>query len=307
MGKVNKILVIVGPTGCGKSDLAYKIACKIKSEIVSADSRQIYKVMDIGTAKPSLEIRNKIKHHFVDELDLTRNFSAGDFLKEGREIIKNIFSKNKLPIIVGGTGLYIDALINGLILGANRNNEIRNEILNTLEKYGSESIFKELEKVDPVISKKYNHTQTRFVVRALEVFYSTGIPISEHHKNQEIEKLPANIFALDWDRKILYDRINNRVDKMLENGFLNEVKYILKHRYDEKLPSLNTVGYKEAIEFLKNIISENEFIRLMKQNSRRYAKRQLTWFRRNKNIQWYKISNESDLDGIAENILKYYK
>ena len=305
---MKKILAIVGPTASGKSELAYRISEKIKSEIISADSRQIFKYLDIGTAKPTIEIRNKFKHHFVDELKPSEYFSAGEFAKHAKIKINNIFKHDKLPIIVGGTGLYISSLIYGLFEGVGKNDEIRNELLDKLKNFGADYLHNELKKVDPISAKKYIPAQTRFVVRAMEVFLTSGIPISEHHKNQKQKEIfPSIIIGLNWERKILYDKINKRVDEMIANNFIDEVKNILEIGYDEKIPALQTVGYKEAIEFLKNKISYDEFVRLMKQSSRRYAKRQMTWFRRMKEIIWFDLKIEDDFENVKLKVLKLIK
>lgn len=301
-----KVIVIVGPTCSGKTSLSLKLAGLIPSEIISADSRQIYKNLDIGTAKPSKEQLQKVPHHLIDFLNPSENYDVSKFENDAKGIIEQIHKKIKTPIVVGGSGLYIKALIDGIFDTAEKDEDYRKELLQKRKEHGNEFLYEELKKVDPVSAVKMLPQNWKRVMRALEVFHTTGEPIWKHHQKQSTtkeRKYSFLQFGLNWDRKILYDNIDKRVDWMIENGLIEEVKNILNKGYDKNLNSLNTVGYKEIIQHLDGEISLERAIELIKRNSRHYAKRQLTWFRKDKRIRWIDILDLKELDGIAEIII----
>jgi len=304
---LKRIFVIVGPTASGKTLLSEYISELLPIEIISADSRQIYKHLNIGTAKPPKELLQKIKHHFVDELEPNEDFNAGEFSIRGRKIIEEIFSRNKTPLVLCGTGLYLRALIDGIFSGPAADDEIRDRLLHRYQIEGGEKLLEELRVIDFEAAKKMLPTNKLRIVRALEVFELTGKPIS---KIQEEETKAGNftpvMFGLEWERKILYEKINKRVEEMFKNGFLDEVKQLLKKGFSSKLNSMQTVGYKEAFSFLNNEITFERMKELMKQNSRRYAKRQLTWFRKDKRIQWFFLEQETDYRILAQRIINSF-
>ena len=309
-GRSNKtdVIVIVGPTCSGKTNLSLKLAQLIPSEIISADSRQIYQFLDIGTAKPSKIELEKIPHHLVDILDPSKNYDVSIFEKDAEKVIEEIFNKNKTPIIVGGSGLYIKALIDGIFDTTDNDEEYRKELLQKRKEFDNEFLYEELKKVDPVSAEKMLPQNWKRIMRALEVFHTTGEPIWKHHQNQSTSKAKKynfRQFGLNWDRKKLYENIDRRVDEMIENGFVDEVKNILEMGYDKNLNSLNTVGYKEIIQHLDGMISLERAIELIKRNTRHYAKRQMTWFRKDERIHWFEIQNKEDLDSIPQKILRF--
>ena len=263
--------------------------------------------MDIGTAKPSLEERGNITHYFVDEYPPDQDFNASEFGNKGRLIIDDILRRSTLPLIVGGSGLYIRALVDGLFEGPPPDPELRHQLYHRLKEEGAEKLLSELRAVDPVAAASMLPSNTRRIVRALEVHQLTGVPISELQKSKiEISFTP--VFAgLQWDRAVLYDRINRRVDLMIERGLVEEVKKMLVSGYVPTLNALQTVGYKEAIDFLSGKISHERMVELIKQNSRRYAKRQLTWFRYDERIQWFAVCSDEDFEGIAIQIGEYFR
>jgi len=302
-----KILVIVGPTASGKTLLSECIAELLPIEIISADSRQIYKYLNIGTAKPPKEFLKKIKHHFVDDLEPNEDFSAGEFSKQGKAIIEEIFSRNKIPLVLCGTGLYLRALIDGIFDGPSANNEIRERLWKRYYEDGGEKLLEELRAIDCEAAKKMLPTNKLRIVRALEVFELTGKPISKIQKEEtQAGNFLTIMFGLEWERKILYEKINQRVEEMLANGFLEEVKEILAMGFSSKLNALQTVGYKEAFSFLQGEISFEKMKELFKQNSRRYAKRQLTWFRGDSRIHWLHIRTIEDLPLLAKDIVEQF-
>jgi tRNA dimethylallyltransferase len=299
-----KVLVIVGPTASGKSALALEVARHVPSEIISADSRQVYKLLTIGTAKPSLEDREIVKHHFVDEILPDQHFNAGDFGANGRVTIAEIVKRKKLPIVVGGTGLYVRSLVDGLFSGPGREGEIRDELEFRLESEGVDVLLEELRSVDPEAAERMLPSNHRRIIRALEVYYATGKPISQHHgEHKKQQYFDEQFVGLEWERKVLYDRINSRVDLMIAEGLLDEVRGLMSRGYDDWYQSLQTVGYKEAFAFLRKEISYDRMVELMKQNTRRFAKRQLTWFRRDERIRWFEIKAEVEILRIAEQVL----
>lgn len=298
------IAVILGPTGVGKTDLSILISKEIPVEIISADSRQIYKLLDIGTAKPSPHILNEIPHHFINYLDLDQYYSAGQFGKEARKKIMQIFTRGRIPLIVGGSGLYIRALLKGFFEGNIVNLEIRQSLQKRLEEEGSKALYKELMELDRESASKIHPNNSKRVLRALEVCLVSGKKFSSLRKKKP-PPMPYRIlkFGINKSRNKLYQDINSRVDLMFQNGLVSEVTRILDLGYDINLNSINTVGYKEVIRFLKGEIDQNTCIEQVKQNSRRYAKRQLTWFRAEKDIQWYIIENSEDLKMVASDIV----
>jgi tRNA dimethylallyltransferase len=305
-----KVFLIVGPTCSGKTYLSLKLSELIPSEIISADSRQFYKFLNLGTAKPSKEELHKIPHHFIDFLKPSETYNVSRFEKDAEKTIEIIFKKNKMPIVVAGSGLYIKALIDGIFDTADKDEEYRGELLQKRKEFGNEFLYEELKKVDPVSAAKMLPQNWKRVMRALEVFHTTGEPIWKHHQKQALSKAKKYNFkqvGLNWDRKILYDNIDRRVDEMIENGLIDEVKNILKKGFNKNLNSLNTVGYKEIIQYLDGEISLERAIELIKRNTRHYAKRQLTWFRKDKRIEWSDVNEFSDLDQFAEQIVASLK
>lgn len=309
--KIDKtVIVIVGPTGSGKTNLSLKLAQFIPAEIISADSRQIYKFLDVGTAKPSKDELKKVPHHIIDTLNPSENYDASLFEKDAEKIIEEIFKKKKTPIVVGGSGLYIKALIDGIFDTADKDEYYRKKLLEKRKEFGNEFLYEELKKVDPQSAANMLSQNWKRVMRALEVYHSTGEPIWKHHEKQSSGKEKKYLFkqfGLNWQREDLYNKINQRVDWMNENGLIEEVKSILSRGFNKNLNSLNTVGYKEIIQYLEGKITLERAIALIKQNTRHYAKRQLTWFKKDQRINWLKIDSFEDLENASTKIYQELK
>ncbi len=299
-----RVIVITGPTCLGKSYLGLKIAQLTIGEIISADSRQIYKRLNIGTAKPTSDELKKIKHHFIDILNPHEDYDANKFSIDAENVIDDIHKRKKTAIVAGGSGLYVKALIDGIVDSADKDENLRKELLTKKEKYGNEFLYNELEKVDPISADKMLPQNWKRVMRALEVFYLTGKPIHQHHNSQDKNsKFNFYQIGLNWNREVLYTRIEERIDKMIEDGLVDEVMGILSDGYDKNLNSLNTVGYKEIISYLEKEITLIRAIELIKRNTRRYAKRQLTWFRADERINWFNVSSLSDIYDLAHQLI----
>jgi tRNA dimethylallyltransferase len=302
------VLILVGPTGIGKTYLSIKIAQYLNVEIVSADSRQIYRLLDIGTAKPSQEILESIPHHLINFLRPDEYFSAGMYSQIGRRVIDQIHNRGNIALVVGGSGLYIHALIDGLHNIDVRDEKIRSSLRSRMLKEGVGALYKELKLIDPKLAGKIKPKDTQRIIRGLEVYLKTGQKMSEL---QEEETKPADfipmMYGLNASREYLYHRINDRVDQMLEKGFLAEAANLRLMGYKKDLNALNTVGYKEIFEYLDDHISFDEMIELTKRNSRRYAKRQLTWFRKDERIKWIDVSEDTDYSEAAEKITREYQ
>jgi tRNA dimethylallyltransferase len=302
------VLVIVGPTAVGKTSIALSIAGIIPCEIISADSRQIYRFMDIGTSKPSKEELREVPHHFIDILNPDEDYSAGQFSDQARETIQNIFSADKIPLVVGGSGLYIRALLEGFFGMNYRDEKIRKQLVAQLEDKGVFSLYHELEFVDPIFAKDIHPNDAKRIIRGLEIYYISGKPVSELYAHKDAAPFSWVKFGLNTERKLLYKMINKRVDTMFKMGFIEEVKQLLEKGYSSNLNSLNSVGYKELIQFLKNKIDYSECVDLIKRNTRRYAKRQLTWFKAEKDIHWISIQPEQDhVSAIAREIIQEFE
>lgn len=302
-----KVIVIVGPTASGKTALSIELAKKINGEIVSCDSMQIYKDMDIGSAKPTQEEMQGIKHYMIDIATPEERFSVAEYKKQAETAIEEILNKGKTPIVVGGTGLYANSLIYGI-----EYNEIKldEQYRNKLEKIASSEkglseLYEEAVKIDCQAMSIISPNDKKRIIRVLEIYHSTGKTKTE----LEIEsrkngvKYDYKVFAINMEREILYERINKRVDIMIENGLIDEVKNILK-KYKEFPTAMQGLGYKEVVEYFNKEISKEEMIEKIKQETRRYAKRQLTWFRKNKETVWLNgLENmQNNIDIILEGI-----
>ena len=295
-----KIVVIAGPTASGKTSLAIELAKKINGEIISSDSMQIYKDMDIGTAKVTKEEMQGIKHYLIDFVSPEDRYSVSNFKNDAERAIEEILSKGKVPIIAGGTGLYIDALVYSINYpDMEFDEEYRNELMKKAETTeGLEILYNEAEKIDPVAIEKISKNDKKRIIRILEIYKQTGKNKTQQEKESRLKevKYDYKVFALNMDRQVLYNRINKRVDKMIENGLIEEVKYI-KQKYNKYPTAMQALGYKEVVEYLNNDISYEDMIEKIKQETRRYAKRQLTWFRKNKETKWLNIE-EGNLKNI---------
>lgn len=281
------VIIIAGPTASGKTDVSLELAKLIDIEVISADSRQVFKYMDIGTAKPSKEELSAVRHHYIDILYPDEYFSAGRFGEQAYNTLLEINANGKIPVVVGGSGLYIKALVEGLF---SEEIEIEQDIKDSLQEIyvekGKDELYRMLLDKDIVSASRYYDKNPMRVMRALQYYLATGEKFSNAQQNMPERKINPMYFAIQHNREELYDRINLRTELMWENGFKEETERILDLGYSPKLNSLNTVGYKECIQFLTNRISKEEAIDKMKQNTRRFAKRQLTWFRKIENINW---------------------
>ena len=284
-----KVVVIVGPTASGKTAVSIELAKKINGEIISADSMQIYKYMDIGTAKPTLDEMQGIKHYMLDVVMPDETFNVAKYKSMAESAIEEILRKGKVPIIVGGTGLYINTLVDGIeFADVPGDEEYRNELIEKGYREGAMSIYKELEKVDSESAKKIDPNNIRRVARALEIYKVTGKTKTQLDIESRKEvKYDYRLFGMEWDRETLYNRIDLRVDKMIEAGLIDEVRNVTE-KFKISNTAVQGLGYKEVIEYLNGNISYEEMIEKLKLETRHYAKRQLTWFRRDKRIKWIK-------------------
>ena len=293
--KQKNLIVIVGPTAIGKTGLSIKLAKHYNCEIVSADSRQFYQEMSIGTAKPTAQEMDGIPHHFINNISIHQNYTAGDFEKEAIKLLKQLFLKNDTVVLVGGSGLFVNAVCHGLD-EIPSNLEIRNQLMNEFEKDGLESLQKELKTADPKYFEEVDIQNPHRVIRALEVCRTSGKPFSQFLNKQPKKRPFKSIWiGLNLDRETVYENINSRVDLMIKNGLLEEVKALEENK---GLSCLKTVGYQE---FYQKESNQEKAIELVKQNTRRFAKRQITFFKRNKEIKWFE---PTQLDNIIEYINK---
>ncbi len=304
------VAVIVGPTASGKTSLSIEVARRLNGEIVSADSMQIYENMNIATAKPTEEEMQGIPHHLIGFLPMGESFSVASYKQKAVEAINDILSRGKLPIVVGGTGLYVDTLVNNTEFLDYEKSDIREKLEKRMEQEGSEVLFEELKKVDSVAASKLHLNDTKRIIRALEVYYSTGRTITEQCENSHLHES-----EYDWcligitaeNRQVLYDRINLRVDLMVKDGLLQETESFFKGDFSKT--AKQAIGYKELKPYLDGHVSLDEALEKLKMETRRYAKRQLTWFRRNEKIHWLKIdkSTKAELTDEAVNIIEEHR
>ena len=288
------VLVIVGPTATGKSEVAFEIARNRNAEIVSADSMQIYRDMDIGTAKPEPEIRKIVPHHLIDIADFKQPFSAALYQKKARGAIDDILKRDKLPILVGGTGLYVRAAIDDFKFPeGNIEARIRNDLEEELSQKGIDDLYNELIKIDPEAADFIDKNNGRRIIRALEVYRLTGKPFSDFRKQGEKPKsiYPVVIAGLKLDREVLYDRINRRVKTMIEKGLIEETQRLIESSYREAIVSGQAIGYKELIDYIDGKDPLSEAVEKIKTRTRHYAKRQITWFNKDPRIVWFNAEN----------------
>ncbi len=288
------LLVITGPTGVGKTNLSIDLAKLYRGEIISADSMQIYKYMDIGTAKIKETEMEDIPHYMIDIVEPDKEFTVSNYRDLAKENILKVHKKSKLPIVVGGTGLYINSLVYDLqFASVPPNQELRNHYEKVAEEKGNDYLHKTLYAIDKTSAEKISIGDLKRIIRALEIYELTGKTMSQYNKNFRKESKDYNLcmYCLTMDRSRLYERINLRVDRMIEEGLVEEVKSLLERGYDPNLISLQGIGYKEIILYLKGNISLDDSVEIIKKASRNYAKRQLTWFRRDKRFNWVDIDN----------------
>jgi len=299
-----RVIVILGPTASGKTALGIEIAEHLETEIISADSRQLYRKLNIGTAKPTREELSRVEHHFIDYLDINEDYNVSRFETEALSVIDSLHAEGKIPVVVGGSGLYIKSIVDGIFNEVETDLEYREELIELREKKGNEYLYELLRIKDPVAAAELLPQNWKRVIRALEVNKLTGKSIKDFHQDYKREDdLRFFQFGLNWNREILYSRIDKRVDQMIESGLVEEVKSILNEGFTKNLNALNTVGYKEIFDFLEGEISLDRAIELIKRNSRRYAKRQLTWFRRDERIKWINVDESTELPALAESVI----
>lgn len=284
----SSIMVILGPTASGKTSLSLTLSQFIPIEIISADSRQIYKYMDIGTAKPTKEELSKVPHHFIDFLDPAESYSAGKFGDDANQIAKEIINRGNIPVVVGGSGLYIKSLCEGLFEEEKNDSlPVIREFLNKkLEEDGKEKMYQELIKIDLKAAEKYTDRNPRRIIRALEFYYAYGEPLSSTWNMKKTERdFNFFYFGICHNRERLYEIINNRCIQMWESGLIDETNKLLEMGYSPELNSMNTVGYKEALEYINGKLDESTALKEFQKNTRHYAKRQITWFNQIKFIR----------------------
>ncbi len=302
------LIILTGPTAVGKTDLSIQLAKSINAEIVSADSMQIYKYMDIGSAKVTEEEMQGVKHYLVDEIDPSTPFSVSEYKNMAEDYIDTISKNGKNVIVTGGTGLYLNSLIYDMDFAkSNANQELRDKLNKELEENGPNYMYDKLLSLDKDAAQRIHPNNTKRVIRAIEVLMS-GEKMNNFSKDLRYnKKYKPIIIVLNRDRKELYDRINLRVDIMLKNGLIEEVKGLLNRGYTEDMISMQGIGYKEIIKYFKGEYTLEEAIEIIKRDSRRYAKRQLTWFRRYEDAKWFEIDKFASAEDLKNEVLKFIR
>ena len=307
------LIIIAGPTAVGKSDVAFELAKRLNTEIIGADSMQVYRYFNIGTAKPSPERQKEIQHHLIDIVNPDEGFSAGDFNERAFKIAEELNRKGEIPVVAGGTGLYIKALINDLGCGVRKDEEARERIKSEFKELGEEAMYEKLKRVDPQAVNKIHPKDRYRIERALEVYYSTGKPLSEFHREErrgtrderrKNERFEVKYFVLNMDRKLLYKKIEDRVDKMISAGLLQETEKILNMGYDKNLKPFQSLGYLQMIKYLDGKMDFDSAVQEIKKETRRFAKRQLTWFRGVKDAVWIDITEAENIKDISTQIYR---
>ncbi|MBQ3530508.1 MAG: tRNA (adenosine(37)-N6)-dimethylallyltransferase MiaA [Oscillospiraceae bacterium] len=311
MDKKIPVIAVIGPTASGKTGLAVEIAKKFGGEVVSADSMQIYSELTIGTAKPTEEEMEGIKHHLVGHKSIDDEYSVADYVEEAKKCIEDVVSRNHIPIICGGTGLYVDSLLSNTEFSEIKSSpEIRKKLFDFAKENGNEALFKKLKEIDPESAAKTHANNLSRVVRALEVFEVTGKTMSEHQKNSHPVPSIYDVCYIGTnfsDREKLYERIEQRIDEMLEEGVENEARFLFEH--NGTCTAAQAIGYKEFYPYFRGEMSREEAVSVLKKETRHYAKRQLTWFRRNEKINWIfrdEYSQKTDFYKTAFEIIENF-
>jgi tRNA dimethylallyltransferase len=298
------LICIVGPTAVGKTAISIRLAQRIDAEIVSLDSRQIYRQMDIGTAKPTPEQRQAVDHHLIDCVDVDQPFSAADYQQLADAAIAAIGERRKRVMIVGGAGLYFRALIDGIFEGPGANTEIRTRLKREAETHSATILHERLRQCDPDAAERIHPNNLVRVIRALEVYELTGKPISDLQQQwkKTEPRYQFRAFGLNMPREVLYQRIEERADRMITTGLIEEVKSLLDQGYPRDCVAMQSFGYKEIIDYLDGVRTHNDATTLLKQSTRRFAKRQLTWFRNDSRIVWLDLSHFTSIDQIVDSL-----
>lgn len=307
-----KLIVVVGPTAVGKTEISVEVAANLDGEVISADSMQVYREMDIGTAKihkPEMVSLNgkSIPHHLIDILNPDENFSVADFQVLVRKLISEINKRDKTPLLVGGTGLYINSIIDPYNFTEKEADfELRKNLYEEAERWGNQYLYDKLLQVDPDTAKKFHPNDLRRIVRALETFYQTGKTISSIQKEHNHQsRYTLIMIGLFYERHILYQRIDQRVDQMIKSGLIEEVDQLLKKGYSPRLKSMQGLGYRQIAAYLTGLITKDEAVYLLKRDTRHFAKRQFTWFKRDKRIKWFNVNDFPKKSLCAEKITEY--
>jgi tRNA dimethylallyltransferase len=281
------VVAVVGPTAAGKSAVALEMALRTKGEIISADARQVYRYMDIGTAKPSAMDRSRVPHHLVDILEPNADYNAGRFAEDARSAMRDVLARGRLPVMVGGSGLYLRAALDGLFYGPHADPGFRTRLEALFAERGEAALREELRAVDPGTEARIERGKPRRLIRALEVHALTGVPLSEHHRRQDrVVEFDVRWMGIMPSREELYRRIDLRVISMVEQGLVGEVRGLIARGFDRRMNALNTVGYREVFDMLEGVTDESTIVRRIQDHTRQYAKRQMTWFRADGRIRW---------------------
>lgn len=301
-----QVLILIGPTAIGKTALSLELAQQFNCEIVSVDSMQVYRYMDIGTAKANVAERACVPHHLIDIVDPDEDYDAAAFVKDASHLVGEIVARGKLPLLTGGTGLYIKSLLDGIFPEAPSNPDIRKELRERLETFGADKLHEELYLCDNISAKRIHKNDTQRLLRALEVYAVTGTPWSAHLERQKRGGFQADYLqiGLTCEREKLYERINLRCDIMLEEGLQQEVESLLSMGYGAELKSMGSIGYRHMLQFLNGDFDNNEMVRLLQRDTRRYAKRQYTWFNKNKEVAWCEVGEPGN---VVEKVASWRK
>jgi tRNA dimethylallyltransferase len=301
-----KIIIICGPTALGKTSTAINVAGAFNGEIIGADSMQIYRYMDIGTAKPTTDEQSRVAHHMIDLINPDEHFDARQFAEMANEKIIKLYASGVTPFVVGGTGLYIKALVHGLFKAGRADIRARERLQEQARIYGADSLYQKLRRHDPDTAERIHPNDSYRIIRALEVYELTGKPITAFQREHGFKnhRFRALKIGLHINREVLYDRINHRVDAMIDSGFLDEVKGLLDMGYSDDLKSMQSIGYRHLIDFIKGRCSWDETLRTLKRDTRRYAKRQLTWFKADPEIIWREPGQLREIQRLIKKFLQ---
>ena len=303
---VEPVIVLMGPTAIGKSRVAIEIAKELETEILTADSRQVYRGMDIGTDKPTLQERQGIPHRLIDLVNPDQHFSVGDYRQHARHMIEGLHKHGKIPLVAGGTGLYIRTLLHGLWTGPPANWDLRKQLDLQAREKGAAYVHRQLSQVDPALARRLHPNDYVKVQRGLEVYHALGIPLSDAHQQHNFQEAPyhALVIGLRMEREHLYQRIDDRVEREIEKGLIDETQRLLAEGYHRHLSSMTSLGYKQMAGYLMGEYSYEEAVRILKRDTRHFAKRQITWFRKEPSVQWLNVAAHESATDVASRALE---